>query len=241
MVYKRYVYLETKITQSSKTKILKALPYRTRRNRIVNIDNDTTIIYELKYYVESSNKNEFLNDLKRITEITNLSIEFNLDNKCYLLVKNKEGVVRLPKLKESNKKELYVINEKKVDKYGVENLFNSLVKNQDYLRVFNDGYYNDFSNIEEENLRIKMSLVKFLKEFYRKEMEQNEEKEQTYYFYQLENSYLKNIGIIKNYNEEQFNYYIKGFLYGNNYNKFCLNLRPIDLEILLDLVKDFFN
>ena len=86
MVYKRYVYLETKTTQSSKTKILKALPYRTRRNRIVNIDNDTTIIYELKYYVESSNKNEFLNDLKRITEITNLSIEFNLDNKCYLLV-----------------------------------------------------------------------------------------------------------------------------------------------------------
>ena len=86
-----------------------------------------------------------------------------------------------------------------------------------------------------------MSLVKFLKEFYRKEMEQNEEKEQIYYFYQLENSYLKNIGIIKNYNEEQFNYYIKGFLYGNNYNKFCLNLRPIDLEILLDLVKDFFN
>ena len=170
-----------------------------------------------------------------------MSIEFNIDNITYLMLylKENKGVTLLPKLKLNNKPQIYKIKEEKIDKFGVENLFNTLIKNEQYLKEFNTGYYYDFNEIEDQNLKIKMSLVKFLKKFYREEMN-NEEKEQVYYFYKFNGKELKNNYIVKDYNEEQFNYYIKKYLYGNNYNDFCLNIRPIILEVLSDCIKYYY-
>lgn len=170
-----------------------------------------------------------------------MSIEFNIDNITYLMLylKENKGVTLLPKLKLNNKPQIYKIKEEKIDKFGVENLFNTLIKNEQYLKEFNTGYYYDFNEIEDQNLRIKMSLVKFLKKFYKEEMN-NEEKEQVYYFYKFNGQELKNSDIVKDYNEEQFNYYIKKYLYGNNYRDFCLNIRPIILEVLSDCIKYYY-